>query len=233
MKIIATIPTYNEAENIENLIKKLLRYQKIEIAVFDDNSPDGTWRVVERISKKNKRVCLILRKTERGRGSVEIAMMKYALQNNADFMIEMDADLSHDPRHLKDMIEKSKSYDIVVGSRKVVGGSDIRGDFLRHFITYVTHLIMKNFLGVNLNDPSSGYRCFSRKALSSINFDGIVSKKIAFMEVIYACAKKNLKIYEIPIIFKDRKEGKSKLVSPLLLMKYVFDILRMRFFSTA
>ena len=228
-----TVPTYNEAGNIEELLEELLRYKNIEIAVFDDNSPDGTWKIVKKIAEKNKRVHLILRENERGRGSVEITMIKYAMRNDADFMIEMDADLSHDPRYIKDMIERSKICDIVVGSRKVAGGIDARGDFFRYLVTSIDHILIRTILGINLGDPSSGFRCFNRKSLGSLNLDGIASRAIVYTEVLYACAKKNFKICEIPIVFKNRTKGTSKTVAPTQLIHYALEILKMRLFSKA
>lgn len=228
------IPTYNEAENIEELIRPLLNYSNIEIIVFDDNSPDGTWKIVDRLAKSERRVHLFLRKNERGRGSVEVAMMRYSLKKNADLMIEMDADLSHDPHHIPKIIDGAKTCDIVIGSRFIKGGVDVRGDPIRSLVTSVYHLFLKSLLGINLTDPSSGYRGFTKRALNMINFGGIsVKGTMILTEVLYACIKKGAKVCETPIVFKNRSRGTSKLVSPLLLIRYALEIIKMKIFSRA
>ncbi|HLE07138.1 MAG TPA: glycosyltransferase [archaeon] len=237
LKIFVTIPTYNEVENIGKLIRELLKNRGIEIAVFDDSSPDGTWKVVKEMGKKEKRVRLILKETKSGRGNAEIDMMKYCLKNRADVMIEMDADLSHDPRYVRDILKEIKSYDVVVGSRNVAGGKDVRGDIMRATVTFLAQTLMKIILGINMKDPSSGYRGFNKRALESINFSGIAANgkvgMIVCTETIYACFRKGLKIKEIPILFKNRTAGKSKLIGPILFLRYVIEMLKIRLFSRA
>ena len=214
MKTIVTIPTYNERESIKSLIKNILNLKVpgLEILVIDDNSPDGTWKVVNNIAKKNKNVHLLLRTTKRGRGYAGKAGFIWALKNKADYIIEMDADLSHNPEYIPSFLEKIKGADVVLGSRLVQGGIDRRKSGIRRIITKLANLYIKTILGLKVKDCNSGYRCFTGKALERINPENIFSEGPSIVqEVLFKAHLKGLKIKEIPIEFTERKLGKSKL----------------------
>jgi len=230
VKTWVMIPTYNEAENIKALIKDILNLKKdINIVVVDDDSPDKTWKIVEDISKKEKNVHLLLRKTKKGRGLAGIAGFKYCLDKGADYIIEMDADFSHDPLFIAKLLEKIPHYDLVLGSRYTKGGKDTRKGLLRAVISHSARTYIRLILGIKVKDPTSGYRCFKKHALKSINLETLKAKDpFIVTETLYRCHKKGLKIGETPIIFKERKQGKSKLGGDTLL-RYLINVLKLRF----
>ncbi len=214
MKTIVTIPTYNERENIKILIGQILKLDinGLEILVIDDNSPDKTWKIVKEIAKKNKKVHLLLRTKKRGRGYAGKEGFIWALKNKADYIVEMDADLSHDPKYIPELLEKIKQADIVLGSRQIKGGIDQRDSPIRKIITKLANLYIETILGLKVRDCNSGYRCFTRKALEQIDPYKIFSAGPSIVqEVLFKARLKGLKIKEIPITFTKRKLGKSKL----------------------
>lgn len=212
MKAVVVIPTYNESENIRSLIKQILKLgiKNLEILVVDDNSPDKTWKIVEDIG--NKKVNLLLRKKDKGRGRAGAAGFKKALDMGADFIIEMDADFSHNPRYIPTLLKKMNEADVVLGSRAVKGGKDVGRPKARLVITKFANLYIKILLGLDVKDCNSGYRCFRREVLEKINPDKIMSKGPAIVqEVLFKAHLKGFKICEIPITFKEREKGNSKL----------------------
>ena len=213
-KTYVIIPTYNEAENIEALLREILalKIPDLRVAVVDDNSPDGTGEIVERLAKENSIIKIIHRYQNRGRGSAGIDGFKYALQEGAEYIIEMDADFSHHPRYIPAFIEKIRDYDLVLGSRFIPGGKDADRGFLRRMTTFFARLYIQLMLGIKVKDITSGYRCFRRPVLQAIDLDHLISTGPSIVsEILYQVALKNYRIYEIPIIFEDRKKGKTKL----------------------
>lgn len=213
-KTIVMLPTYNEAENIKSIIDALLslKVPNLHIVVADDNSPDNTWKIVEEISKKNKQVHLLLRKEQRGRGYGGAAGMQKALDLGADYIIEMDADFSHHPKYIPEMLKKLEEYDIVVGSRNVEGGKDSGRSKVREFISWGANLYIRTMLGVKLRDCNSGYKAYTKNALEKINPKSLkASGPDIVQECLYKAKLNNLKILEIPIVFEERHAGKSKL----------------------
>ncbi len=214
MKTWVMIPTYNERENIPILIGKILGLpiKNMDIVVVDDNSPDGTSQIVEDIGKKKKNVHLLLRKKDKGRGAAGKDGFQYCLDNGADVIIEMDADLSHDPRYIPQMLSELKNADMVLGSRRLQGSKEVGRGPLRRFITWGANLYITIMLGIKVKDCNSGYRCFKRKVLETINVSKLQAKGPAIVqEVLYKAHLKGFKIKEIPITFVNRKIGKSKL----------------------
>lgn len=223
MKTYVMIPTYNEKENIQELIKKILalKIKNLHIVVIDDNSPDKTADIVKSIANKKKNVHLLLRKTNKGRGAAGKAGYLFCLQHKADTIIEMDADLSHDPKYIPYLLKKTHAADIVLGSRLVQGGKDIGRSVFRQFITKGANLYIRIMLGLTVKDCNSGYRCFKRNALQKINPNTLESKGPAIVqEVLFKGHLKGLSITEIPITFVDRIHGKSKLGLDELIMGY-------------
>lgn len=220
MKIMVMIPTYNEKENIARLINDILNINnKIEIVVVDDYSPDGTWKIVK--NTKNKRVHLLLRKKNRGRGLAGIAGFKYCLDHKADVVIEMDGDFSHEPKYIPTLISRIKECDVVLGSRNIKGGKDSRG-FIRRVVSKLAAFYIRAMLGYKIKDPTSGYRCFKSNVLKSIKLDSITATDpFVVTEVLYRCHKKGYKICEVPITFVERKKGKSKLGFKILLRNLI------------
>ena len=228
MKTVVMLPTYNEKENIEKIIEEILKQDKsIEVLVVDDDSPDGTWKIVQEICKKDKRVHLFLRKKNKGRGFAGREGFKKCIEMDADFIVEMDADFSHNPEYIPKMLEKAKENDIVLGSRFVNGGKDIDRGVNRRLLSKLGKFYISALLGIKQEDPTSGYRCFSKKAMLEIEPQNLQSEDpFIVTEVLYRATKKKLKICEIPIIFEDRKLGSSKLGASIL-SRYFINVIRL------
>ena len=230
MKTFVMIPTYNEKENIKNLIDAILKLniKNLDIVVVDDSSPDGTSRIVNYISKKNKNVHLLLRTCNRGRGAAGKDGFLYCLKNGADAVIEMDADMSHDPKYIPLMLDELKNTDIVLGSRRIKGSKEVGRSFIRRIITYFANLYIKIMLGLKVGDCNSGFRCFKRKVLEKINLEKLESKGPAIVqEVLFKAHLKGFRIKEIPITFVNRTKGHSKLGLPQLAQGY-FMVLKLK-----
>lgn len=214
--IFIVIPTYNERENIENLISQIfsLNIINLNISIVDDNSPDETGKIVQELIKKyQNRLHLIQRSKKMGLGSAYIAGFKYALEQNADLVFEMDADFSHDSKYIPNFLEEIKNgFSVVLGSRRVKDGKIIGWNYARKIMSAGAMLFARIVLGLKTKDVTAGYRCYAKEAILKINLDKIKSNGYAFQEeMIYLCEKKHFKIKEIPITFIDRKLGKSKL----------------------
>ncbi len=205
------IPTYNERENIKNLINDILSLDNdISVVVVDDNSPDGTSQLVESSFSSNFRVDLICRKNDKGRGTAGIVGFQHALKKGADYIIEMDSDYSHHPKYIPTFLKEIQNSDIVIGSRNIEGGKELGRSILREFITWFANLYIRIIMRINVKDCTSGYRCFRRKALESIGLEKMVSKGPSIVEeILYACHLKKFRIKEIPIVFEDRTRGDS------------------------
>lgn len=219
-KILVIIPTYNEAKNIAILIEKIinLNIPNLSILVIDDNSPDGTWEVVEKIASEDSRVNLLKRPSKLGLGTAYVEGFKYALNHYYDYIFEMDADLSHDPNEIKNFLEKIKECDLVIGSRYVTGVNVINWPLSRLILSVGANWYTRMITGMPIKDCTSGFKCFRRKVLESIDLDHISSDGYAFqIEMNYKAWKKNFRICEIPIIFVDRAQGSSKMSRKVML----------------
>lgn len=230
MKTYVMIPTYNERENIENLIQEILNLniQDLHIVVVDDNSPDGTSEVVKNLTKEHPEVEMLFRTEERGRGSAGIAGFKYALDHGADSVIEMDADFSHHPKYIPCLLEALHDADIVIGSRFVGGGKDVNRGIVRRIITLLAGIYVRVLLGLKIKDVSSGYRCFKRRVLEAIGLDSMISTGPSIVsEVFYRAHLKGFSVREIPVEFEDRLRGQTKL-NYKILIKTLFMVLKFK-----
>lgn len=229
MKIIACLPTFNEAENIVPLIDELLAVSRnLEVLVIDDDSPDGTWKIVEGLSARNSRVHLLHRKTNRGRGSAGIAGFIRALELGADLVIEMDADWSHHPRHLKPMIRATNKADVVIGSRLVSGGGETGRNPVRTLITYGANFYLRMILGLPVRDCTSGYRVFRASVLENIEWQKMRSTGPSIVqEVLLAAQSAGARMTEVPILFEERRAGNSTFNFQILVAG-LLEPLRMR-----
>jgi len=231
MKICVMIPTYNESQNIKNLIDEILRLKikDLHIVVVDDNSPDKTWKIVKGISRKNKNVELLLRTKDKGRGSAGKAGFIYCIKKKADAIVEMDADFSHHPRYIPLMLKELKKSDVILGSRRVEGSRELGRSRFRKFVTLGANLYIRIMLRLKVKDCNSGFRCFKRKVLEEIKVDEIESKGPAIVqEVLFKAHLKGFKIKEIPIVFTDREKGTSKLGLKQLVAGYLM-VMRLKF----
>ena len=210
-RVAVILPTYNELANLKRIVHAILAADdRIDVIVVDDDSPDGTGHVADKLARQESRVHVIHRYKSRGRGLAGIAGFRFALEHGYDYAIEMDADFSHDPRHLPELLRYAPEYDVVIGSRGVRGGVDVSRGAGRRFVTRGAWLYLQLLLGVRrVADPTSGYRCFSRTALRAIRIDALRSRGPAIVsEVLFRC--RGMRIKEIPIKFRDRERGESK-----------------------
>lgn len=224
MDIIAVIPTYNEAGNIKQVVSEILALPlNIEVLVVDDFSPDGTYKLVEEMARTDKRVHLLLRKENRGRGWAGIDGFKKALEMGAKYVVEMDGDGSHSPAYIPTLFANAAGGGIVIGSRYVAGGKDEARTALRKTISGFARRYLSFVLGIKVKDPSSGFRLFERGALEKILPRLSARDPFIVTEVLFYAKKNSIKISEIPIEFLPRIAGESKL-KPLTLLKYLLRV---------
>jgi dolichol-phosphate mannosyltransferase len=214
-KILIIIPTFNEMDNISRLIKDIFSLypnEDIHLLIVDDNSPDGTGKFVEELSHKDNRINVLHRPGKMGLGTAYIAGFRYALENNYDYIFEMDADYSHDPKEIGSFLTAIKEYDLVLGSRYVVGVNVINWPMQRLLLSYFANIYTRLITGLPVKDATGGFKCFRREVLQAINLNNIRSNGYAFqIEMTFKAWKKGFKIGEIPIIFIDRVKGQSKM----------------------
>lgn len=214
MEVLVVIPTYNERENIEGLINDILKQgEGIEVLVVDDNSPDGTADLVEEIRSSLGRVHLLRRPQKMGLGSAYIDGFKWALANtDAEFVFEMDADFSHDPKAIAEFLEAAHDADVVLGSRYLNGITVVHWPLTRLMLSVGANMYTRFITGMPIRDATGGFKCFRRKVLASLPLDRIKSDGYSFqIEVNYLVWKKGFRIREIPIVFVDRRSGVSKM----------------------
>jgi len=214
LKILVIIPTYNESQNIEKLLEQIVgqNIDGLDVLVVDDNSPDGTGDLVKKFSKKEQSIHLLERTEKLGLGTAYVTGFRYALEKEYDLIIEMDADFSHDPNELKNLINSTNQYDLVIGSRYVKGVNVINWPLSRLLLSMGASLYTRMITGLPLRDCTSGFKCFKRKVLESINLDKIQSDGYSFqIEMSFKAWKKGFILGEIPIIFLDRSAGTSKM----------------------
>lgn len=213
MKALIIIPTYNEIDNIEKLIRILLKQSdKQDILIIDDNSPDGTAAKVKELMAEDGRVSLIERPGKLGLGSAYVLGFKYALERDYELIMEMDADFSHNPNDVPRLLEAAKKYDLVIGSRYVSGVNIVNWPFKRLLISYFASKYVRIITSMPINDPTGGFKCFQRKVLESIDLDKIISDGYSFqVEMNFRAWVKGFRIKEIPIIFTERAGGVSKM----------------------
>jgi dolichol-phosphate mannosyltransferase len=229
MKTLVIIPTYNELNNIQKLLPEILEnYPELNLLVVDDNSPDGTANFIEEYSKKDSRVHLIKRTGKLGLGTAYVTGFKYALINNYDAIIQMDADFSHDPKEIKNFLELIKIYDIVIGSRYIFGVRVINWPIRRLLLSYFANLYTRIITGLPVKDGTGGYKCIRKEVLQSIDLDKIHSNGYSFqIEINFLAWKKNFKLTEMPIVFVDRVKGSSKM-SKKIVYEAVFMVWKLR-----
>ncbi len=234
MDKLVIIPTYNERENIENIIRKVFSLPGgFHLLVVDDGSPDGTGDIIKELQKEfTGRLHLIERKGKLGLGTAYITGFKWALQNGYEYIFEMDADFSHDPEDLTRLYEAcAKGADVVVGSRYTQGGKVVNWPWDRIFISKGGALYTKLITWMPVNDPTAGFVCYNRRVLSRIPLDKVHFIGYAFqIEMKYRAWKLGFKIKEVPITFRDRKAGVSKMSSGIV-KEAMYGVWKMRGFS--
>jgi len=230
-KVVVTIPTYNERENIVPLVQEILALRvghELSVLVVDDNSPDGTAAAVAEIGRQAPRVHLLLRWEKRGRGLAGVAGFKEALRMGADIVVEMDGDGSHQPAYIPSLLEAAEDKDIVLGSRFVEGGKDADRPLSRRLVTFLARNFIRRLFSVPVRDVSSGFRVFRREALETIGIDSLFSTGPSIvLEILFKAHRLGLRIGEVPIVFIDRRRGKTKLTG-LTLWRTLLMALRIR-----
>lgn len=238
-KVVCTVPTYNEALNVLPLARELLALgPRFEVLVIDDDSPDGTWRLVEEARASEPRLHLLHRTRERGRGAAGRDGFVEALRMGADVVIEMDGDFSHQPRFVPALIERldragadGRAVGLVLGSRAVDGGRDADRGRLRQLVTRAANLYIRLVLGVPVQDCNSGFRCWRRSTLEAIDVGATFSRGPAIVqELLFKTARARIPIAEVAIEFVDRVRGESTLTLRILLQGYT-TVLRLRWMA--
>ncbi|MFN0008669.1 MAG: polyprenol monophosphomannose synthase [Planctomycetota bacterium] len=235
-KIVCTIPTYNESENILPLCREILALgPQFHVLVIDDDSPDGTWRLVEEAGRSEARLRVLRRTSDKGRGRSGRDGFVEALRAGADAVIEMDADFSHPPRYIPSLIERLEkgrpSIGLVLGSRGVPGGSDADRGLPRRLLTKAANLYIRLLLGLRVKDCNSGFRCWSREALQRIRVEETVSVGPGIVqELLFKTARAGIGIAELPIEFVDRTRGTSTLTFGKLITGYT-TVLKLRWLA--
>ncbi|MBS1517368.1 MAG: polyprenol monophosphomannose synthase [Bacteroidetes bacterium] len=233
-RILVIIPTYNEADNILKIIPLILKNSDPEnefsILVVDDNSPDGTAKLVQDLNHDH--VHILKRDKKSGLGTAYVAGFRYAIKENYDCVFEMDADFSHDPKYLKGFIEKIDSgFDLVIGSRYIDGISVLNWPLRRLILSYLASVYTRAVTGLKVMDTTAGFMCYRVSALKQINLDEVRSNGYSFqIEMKFKMYKKGFKIVEVPILFIDRREGESKMSRKVVYEAY-FMVWKLKFKS--
>jgi len=231
-RFLVILPTYNESQNLPRIVPPILAQDpRLEILVVDDASPDGTGRLANDLAGVNPRVHVLHRTQKEGLGRAYLAGFAWALARDFDLMFEMDADFSHDPRFLVDMIAASRSADLVVGSRYKTGVNVINWPMSRLLLSYGANLYARWITGLPLTDATGGFKCFRKEVLAAIPLEKIRSNGYAFqIEMSYRAWKKKFRLTEISIVFTDRVEGSSKM-SKAIVREGVWVVWWLRFAS--
>jgi dolichol-phosphate mannosyltransferase len=230
VKSLVIVPTYNERANVQALIPQVLSLPlDVEMLIVDDNSPDGTGKVVAEMAARDGRIHLLSREAKLGLGSAYVAGFKYALSRpEIEFVFEMDADFSHDPATIPNFLEAIKDYDVVLGSRYLRGVTVVNWPLSRLILSYSANLYTRVVTGLPVHDATGGFKCFRRRALEGIDLDGVGSDGYSFqIEMSFKCWKKGFRIKEIPITFVDRRVGTSKM-SHKIIWEAVWLVWRLR-----
>ena len=229
MKTLIISPTYNERKNIKRLVDMVLgENPEFHLLIVDDNSPDGTGDKIKNLQNKYKNLYLETRSKKSGLGTAYIFGFKWALENKYDYIIQMDADLSHNPKDLPLMVKKLKDYDLIIGSRYIKGISVVNWPLRRLILSYGANAYSRIITGMPIMDGTGGFKAWKSNVLSSIDLDSVKSQGYSFqIEMNFRAWMKSYKIKEIPIIFSDRTIGQSKM-SKTIVYEAIFMVWRLR-----
>lgn len=214
------LPTYNEAGNVEKMVDALgpkLTHDDDRILIVDDNSPDGTGQIADRIATKNPRVRVLHRKVKEGLGPAYIEGYRVALEGGADLIVQMDADFSHDPAYLPRLLAASELADLVIGSRYVPGGGITEWGQVRRLLSRGGSLYSRTVLRVPVRDMTGGFKCFRRKVLETIDLSQVAASGYSFqVEMTWRVVQAGFSVMEVPITFRERQEGDSKITTAIV-----------------
>ncbi len=229
-RALVIVPTYNELSNLGQIVPDILAQdERIEILVVDDNSPDGTGELAEELAKGNPRIHVIHREGKQGLGTAYIAGFRWALERDYEYVFEMDADHSHDPKHLPEFLEAVQDSDLVLGSRYLDGRvTVVNWPMTRLILSYSANIYARLVTGNKLCDATGGFKCFRRRVLEAIELDSVRSNGYSFqIEMSFRAKRKGFRITEIPIVFVDRTDGESKM-SGAIVREAIWMVWRLR-----
>ncbi|HSB38615.1 MAG TPA: polyprenol monophosphomannose synthase [Gaiellaceae bacterium] len=230
MKALVCLPTYNERENLERMLRALAD-KGVEVLVIDDNSPDGTGRLADRLAAELGFVSVLHRELKEGLGPAYLAGFRHALARpEVELVLEMDADFSHDPADVPRLLEAARTADVVLGSRYVDGGSIANWGRVRRFVSAGGSLYARVLLGVGVHDLTGGFKCIRREVLETLDLGAIASRGYAFqIETTYHALRAGFRVAEVPIRFVDRERGGSKMSHSIFLEAvWKVPVLRLR-----
>jgi dolichol-phosphate mannosyltransferase len=232
-RALVIVPTFNEQANIRRLIESVLAQDaRIDMLVVDDGSPDGTGAIVEEIGASNPRVHLLSRPKKMGLGTAYVAGFRWALARDYAYVLEMDADFSHDPAHLPQFLSAIENADLVLGSRYQEGRvTVVNWPINRLILSYLANMYARAITGLHVWDATGGFKCFRRSVLEAIDLDHVRSNGYAFqIEMTFRAVRKHFRIAELPIVFVDRTEGTSKM-SKHIVREAVWMVWRLRWWA--
>ncbi len=232
-RALVIVPTYNESDNVTRIVPQILEQDpQIEVLVVDDNSPDGTGRLADEMAERDQRVHVLHRPGKQGLGRAYLAGFQWALERDYAYIFEMDADFSHDPKHLPEFLAAIPDKDIVLGSRYRDGKvTVVNWPMSRLMLSYGANIYARAVTGMNLGDATGGFRCFRREVLQAIPLEKVRSNGYAFqIEMSYRAWKRGFRIGEIPIVFHDRTEGESKM-SKGIVREAIWMVWRLRWWG--
>lgn len=218
--VLVCIPTYNERDNLEAICTAVLGVEsRVDVLVVDDNSPDGTGEIADALAAREPRIRVLHRAKKEGLGKAYLHAFRWALEQGYTWIVEMDADFSHDPRYLPKMLDEAMSgTDLVLGSRYVEGGGTVNWGAGRKVISRGGSLYARTILGVGIRDLTGGFKCFHRRVLEGIDLEAVKSTGYAFqIELTYRALKAGFRVRELPIVFEDRRVGQSKMSRKIFL----------------
>ena len=232
-RALVIVPTFNERENIRRLIDAVLGQDgRIDMLIVDDGSPDGTGAIVEGIAASNSRIHLLSRPRKMGLGTAYVAGFRWALARDYAYVLEMDADFSHDPAHLPQFLSAIETADLVLGSRYQEGRvTVVNWPINRLILSYLANMYARAITGLHIWDATGGFKCFRRSVLEAIDLDHVRSNGYAFqIEMTFRAVRRHFRITEIPIVFVDRTEGHSKM-SKHIVREAVWMVWRLRWWA--
>ena len=223
MQTTIVIPTYNERENLPLVVAGVLAQGPFRVLVVDDDSPDGTGEVAKGLAREHSgRVEVLHRRDEKGFGRSYVDGLSRALAGDAELICQMDADLSHDPKYLPELVAAAGEFDVVVGSRYVQGSSVVNWPLYRIALSTIANRYVRTITQLRVTDCTSGFRCWRRAALERVPLEGLVSDGYAFLvEMLYVASSRGSRIGEVPIVFVERRQGRSKVSMPIILESLV------------
>ncbi|MFG1924823.1 polyprenol monophosphomannose synthase [Cryptosporangium sp. NPDC048952] len=216
--VVVVIPTYNEAENIRQIVTRLRRaVPEVEVLVADDGSPDGTGAIVDEMAAADPRVHALHRTSKEGLGAAYLAGFAWAAEYGADVMVEMDADGSHDPDELPRLLNALRDADVVIGSRKVPGGKIVNWPMSRVMISHIGNLYTRLALSIPVKDSTAGYRAYRSEVIAAMDIGAVASQGYCFqIDMVYRAWKAGYRVREVPVTFAERERGHSKMSSDIV-----------------